>query len=214
MRRMEDLPLRYLTTVPSGKDGPLPLVVILHGRGADMHDLASLAPLLDGGYRFLFPNAPKPFEPMPGYSVGWTWFDGWPPEPGSIDESRQILLELLDAAVLRYPPPAGKVVLGGFSQGALLSLDCGFRTSQPLAGIVAMSGALFEEEMPPLKPLPVLIAHGAGDDVVPVNNARRTRHVLEAHGLSPEYHEFPMGHAIAQEEVEVVREFLTRVLKR
>jgi phospholipase/carboxylesterase len=210
---MTDLPLRYIMTVPSGLEGPLPLVVILHGRGADMQDLADLAPPLDGGYRFLFPNAPKAFEPMPGYSLGWTWFDGWPPEPGSIDGSRKLLLEFLDAAIDRYPPPAGKVVLGGFSQGALMSLDCGFRTSQALAGIVVMSGALFEDELPPLKPLPVLIAHGSGDDVIPVIHARRTRHVLEEHGLSPEYYEFPMAHNVALEEVEVVREFLEKCLR-
>jgi phospholipase/carboxylesterase len=205
---MTDLPLRYITTVPSGAQGPLPLVVILHGRGADMNDLASLARPLDDGYRFLFPNAPKPFEPMPGYALGWTWFDGWPPAPGSIDQSRQLLLEFLEAALALYPTPEGKVVLGGFSQGALMSLDCGFRTAQPLAGIVCMSGALFEEEMPPLRPLPVLIAHGTGDEVVPVVNARRTRHVLEAHGLSPEYHELPMGHNVSAEEVAIVRTFL------
>jgi phospholipase/carboxylesterase len=208
----DDLPLRYMMTVPSGKEGPLPLVVILHGRGADMADLAGLAPSLDGGYRFLFPNAPKPFQPMPGYSMGWTWFDGWPPARGSVTESRRLLLDFLDAALALYPTPAGKVVLGGFSQGALMSLDCGFRTTQPLAAIVVMSGALFEEEMPPLKPLPVLIAHGTGDDVVPVVHARRTRLVLEEHGLSPEYHELPMGHNVSPEEIEVVREFLERIL--
>ena len=210
---MTDLPLRYVMTVPSGQEGPLPLVIILHGRGADMNDLAALAPPLDGGYRFLFPNAPKAFEPMPGYSFGWTWFDGWPPERGSIAESRRLLLDFLDAAIDLYPPPAGKVVLGGFSQGALMALDCGFRTTQPLAGIVVMSGALFEDELPPFKPLPVLIAHGAGDDVIPVLAARRTRHVLEEHGLSPEYHEFPMAHNVDPEEVEVVREFLAKCLK-
>ncbi len=209
---MTDLPLRYAMTVPSGQDGPLPLVIVLHGRGADMKDLAGLAPLLDGGYRFLFPNAPKAFEPMPGYSLGWTWFDGWPPTPASIAESRRLLLELIDAAVARFAPPPGKVVLGGFSQGALMSLDCGFRTQQQIAGIVAMSGALFEDELPPFKPLPVLIAHGTADDVIPILAARRTRHVLEEHGVVPEYHELPIGHFVSPEEIEVVREFLGVVM--
>src|SRR5260370_39085281 len=131
---MTDLPLRYTMTVPSGQDGPLPLVIVLHGRGADMKDLAGPAPLLDGGYRFLFPNAPKAFEPMPGYSLGWTWFDGWPPTPASIAESRRLLLELIDAAVARFAPPPGKVVLGGFSPGALMPPACGFRPRHPIAG--------------------------------------------------------------------------------
>ena len=54
------------------------MVVMIHGRGADMNDLADLAPMLDaaGGCRFVFPNAPKPFEPYPGMAMGWTWFEG------------------------------------------------------------------------------------------------------------------------------------------
>src|SRR5260221_12249861 len=100
-----------------------------------MKDLAGLAPLLDGGYRFLFPNAPKAFEPLPGYSLGWTWFDGWPPTPPSIGESRRLLLDFIDAAGARFAPPPGKVVLGGFSQAALMSLDCGVRARQRIAAI-------------------------------------------------------------------------------
>jgi len=190
----------------------MPMVICLHGRGADANDLADLAPMLDGGYRFIFPDAPRPFEPMPGYSVGWTWFDGWPPEPASIAESRGLLLQFIDAALDRYPTPGGKVIIAGFSQGALMSLDCGFRMARPPAGIVVMSGALYEQELPPLRPLPVLIAHGTQDEVVPVNAARRTRFVLEDRGLTPEYHELPMGHAISPEEIALVREFMARVL--
>lgn len=207
-----DLPLRYVTRVPSGAEGPLPLVLCLHGRGADMNDLADIAPLLDGGYRFLFPNAPRPFEPMPGYSFGWTWFDGWPPTAADLAESRKLLLDFIDAAVAQFAPPEGKVVLSGFSQGALMSLDCGFRTQQPLAGIVALSGALAEDDLPAFHKLPVLIAHGSEDEVIPVKAARRARHVLEEHGLAPEYYEFPMGHQVSMEELVVVREFLKRVL--
>lgn len=208
----EDLPLRCVESVPSGRAGELPLVILLHGRGADMNDLASLAPPLDAGYRFLFPNAPHSFEPMPGYSFGSTWFEGWPPSRQSIAESRRLLLEFLDAAVTRFPTPQGKLLIGGFSQGALMSLDCGFRMKQPVAGIVSMSGAIFEDDLPPLRPLPVLIAHGTADDVIPVVAARRTRLVLEEHGIDPEYYELPIGHYISPEEIEVVREFMAQRL--
>ena len=208
----DDLPLRYLMSVPSGREGSLPLVLCMHGRGADMNDLADIAPMLDDGYRFLFPNAPKPFEPMPGYSFGWTWFDGWPPELPSLAASRELVLAFLDAAVARYAPPSGKVILSGFSQGALVALDCGFRTTQPIAGIAAMSGALFEDDLPPLRPLPVFLAHGTADDVVPVINARRARHLLEEHGVIPDYHEYPMAHAVSPEELAAMRAFLLAAL--
>lgn len=211
--------LRFLVSTPSGRPetDSLPMVVLLHGRGADMHDLADVAPMLDthDGCRFVFPNAPKPFEPYPGMSAGWTWFDGWPPVPESLVDSRATLLRFIDEIVDRYPTPDGKLVLAGFSQGALMSLDAGLRTDKRLAGIIAMSGGLYEADLPDLKSkagLPVLIAHGTADEVVPVNYARRARHLLEEAGLDVEYHEYPMAHQVAQEEAVTVRAFLTRVL--
>src|SRR5438309_9740622 len=96
LTRHGDLSLRYVLNVPSGQpdDAELPLVIVMHGRGADANDLADITPYLDRGYRFLFPNAPKPFEMYAGTSFGFTWFDGWPAEPESFRESRQLVLEL------------------------------------------------------------------------------------------------------------------------
>jgi len=211
--------LRYVPSVPSGQADSvlLPLVVVLHGRGADANDLADLAPMLDGpgGYRFVFANAPAPFEPYPGMTFGYSWFDGWPPTPESISESRRLLLEFLDEIAQRYPPKDGKVVLAGFSQGALMALDAGFRTPKPLRGIVAMSGGLYEEELPDRRARieqRVLIVHGTLDDMIPVVAARRARRVLEDHGIQPEYHEFPMGHHVTPESMAVVADFLHRVI--
>jgi phospholipase/carboxylesterase len=213
---LTDLSLRYLLSVPSrrGDGETMPLVVVIHGRGADANDLADLAPLLDtpGGARFVFPNAPKPFEAYPGMSFGWTWFDGWPPERTSVAESREILLRFFDELTARYP--TSSLIVSGFSQGAMMSLDAGLRTEQKVAGIVAMSGGLYEEDLPDLKArasVPVLITHGSLDDVVPVNYARRARATLENAGFDVEYHEYPMAHQVVMEEIAVVKEFMTRV---
>jgi phospholipase/carboxylesterase len=220
--RHDDLSLRYVLSVPSGRpdSDELPLIVILHGRGADMHDLADLAPMLDrqagapvSPLRFVFPNAPKPFSPMPGYTFGATWFDGWPAERASFRESRALLLRFLDEIVTRYPTPPGKVVLGGFSQGGMMSLDAAWRTDVALAGIVVMSGALNENELPPFRPSPpVLIVHGTEDEMIPLLAAHRARRVLEEHGVHPEYHEFAMGHQVTMESMQVVADFIRRVL--
>ena len=207
--------LKYVLAVPSHKpdDAELPLAIILHGRGADAHDLADLAPYIDDGYRFVFPNAPRPFEPMPGMSFGYTWFDGLPPEQKSLEVSRNLLLAFIDDIVAKYPTPAGKILLGGFSQGGMMVLDAGFRTKQKLAGILVMSGALYEGDLPPLRnDVPVMIVHGTADEMINVNMARRARRVLEEHGLHPEYHEFPMGHQISQESLAVVVDFVRRCL--
>src|SRR5436305_1567848 len=142
---MNDLSLKYVLRVPNGRkdDAEVPLVIVMHGRGADANDLADVAPALDrAGCRFVFPNAPKPFEPYLGMSFGFTWFDGWPPAHATIEVSRQRILQFIDEVVERYPTTPGKLILAGFSQGALMALDTGFRTKQQLAGIVVMSGAL------------------------------------------------------------------------
>jgi phospholipase/carboxylesterase len=211
--------LRHLVRVPSRRpdSDALPMVILIHGRGADMNDLADLAPMFDaaGGVRFLFPNASKPFEPYPGMPMGWTWFEGWPPKHESVVESRAEMLRFIDEATEKYPTPDGKLIVAGFSQGALMSLDSGLRTTKKLAGIIAMSGGLYEQDLPDLRAhagLPVLIAHGSADDVVPVTYARRARRVLEDAGLDVEYHEYPMGHQVAAEEAAVVRQFIERVL--
>jgi phospholipase/carboxylesterase len=213
--------LRHVVRVPSHRPDtePLPTVVMIHGRGADMNDLADLAPMLDaaGGCRFVFPNAAKPFEPYPGMAMGWTWFEGWPPDHESLVESREEMLRFLDEITQKYPTPEGKLVVGGFSQGALMALDAGLRTTQKLAGIVVMSGGLYEQDLPDLRThagLPILIAHGSADDVVPVTYARRARRALEDAGLNVEYSEYPMSHQVAAEEAAAVRNFLDHVLTK
>jgi phospholipase/carboxylesterase len=211
--------LRHLVRVPSRRPDTeaLPMVVLIHGRGADMNDLADLAPMLDaaGGCRFVFPNAPKPFEAYPGMAMGWTWFEGWPPSHDSVVESREEMLRFLGEATEKYPTPEEKLIVAGFSQGALMALDSGLRTAQKIAGIISMSGGLYEHDLPDLRRhagFPVLIGHGTADDVVPILYARRARRVLEDAGLDVEYHEYPMSHQVAAEEAADVRGFIGRVL--
>lgn len=215
----EDLPLKYVLQIPSGRSdaAEMPLVVVMHGRGADANDLADLAQYIDGpsGYRFLFPNAPNAWEAAPGMTFGFAWFDGLPPEPASLARSRARVSEFLDEAIRRFPTPARKIVLAGFSQGALMALDVGLRRDD-LAGIVAMSGALDERDIPDLtarKNQPVLIVHGTFDEMINVNMARRARRVLESHGLNPEYQEFPMGHHVSAESIATVAAFIQRCLE-
>jgi phospholipase/carboxylesterase len=206
-----DLSLNYLLHVPTRRPDTdtMPMVILIHGRGADANDLADLAPLLDppSGARFVFPNAPKAFETYPGMAFGWTWFDGWPPEQSSVAASRAKLLTFLEELTARYPTSA--LIIAGFSQGAMMSLDVGLR--REVAGIVAMSGGLYELDLPDLAKaakVPILIAHGTADDVVLVNYARRARALLENAGFDVDYHEYPMSHQVASEEIEVVKRFI------
>lgn len=206
-----DLSLKYLLHVPSRRPDTeaMPLVIVMHGRGADANDLADLAPMFDppGGARFVFPNAPKPFEAYPGMTFGWTWFEGWPPSRESVAESRAVLLTFLDEVTARYPTTS--LIIAGFSQGAMMALDAGLR--REVRGIIAMSGGLYEPDLPDLRTapkVPILIAHGTADEVVPINYARRARLILEDAGFDVQFHEYPMGHQVVMEEVAVVKAFL------
>lgn len=206
-----DLSLNYLLEVPSRRPDAeaLPMVILIHGRGADANDLADLTPLLDSptGARFVLPNAPKPFEPYPGMAFGWTWFEGWPPSSASVGESRATLLKFIDEVTARYPTTS--LTIGGFSQGGMMALDAGLRRA--VDGIVVMSGGLFEEDLPDLhaaRKAPILIAHGTIDEVVPIQYARRARLVLENAGFDVAFHEYPMGHQIVMEEIDVVKELI------
>jgi phospholipase/carboxylesterase len=219
MPLLRDLPLSYRLEIPSGRDPAetMPLVICLHGRGSDADDLAELAPLLDSapGYRFLFPQAPKPFAPGPGMSFGFSWFDGWPPARAAVVESRGRILDFLGEITERYPVDGDRIVLAGFSQGAMMAMDAGFRAARQPRGIVMMSGVLFEDDAPQFearRDQKVLIVHGTNDDVIPIRAAWRARAVLEEHGLEPEYHEFAMGHNVTPESMAVVGDFLRRCL--
>jgi phospholipase/carboxylesterase len=207
-----DLSLKYLINVPSrrAETEEMPMVILMHGRGADMHDLADLAPMLDAapGFRFVFPNAPRAWEASPGMTFGWTWFDGWPPARESVAASRELLLQFISEITQRYPTSA--LVIAGFSQGAMMALDVGLRTDA--AAIIAMSGGLYEPDFPAqISPKPLFLAHGTMDDVVPTSYGRRARLVLEEHGFDVDYHEYPMGHQVVMEEMADVRAFMTRL---
>jgi phospholipase/carboxylesterase len=150
-------------------------------------------------------------------AIGRSWFDGWPPTRESMDDSRARLLRFLDEITERYPTPQGKLILSGFSQGGVMAFDAGFRTKQKLAGIISMSGAIFENEVPPAPEwpkLPILLVHGTVDDMIPVLAARRARRFLEGHGVEPEYHEFAMGHQVTPESLDVVAAFIGRAFEQ
>lgn len=215
-RKRTDLPLKCIEAGPASGQPIDGLVFAIHGRGSDSEDLADLVPMLDPEQRllFIFPNAPKPFEPFPGYKYGFSWFNGWPAERSSILESRAQLNALVDALQQERSIDDSRTILAGFSQGGLMALDVGLRRPAPMGGIVVMSGALYEEDLPPKlrSDQPVLIVHGTGDNVIPVLAARRLRSVLAEHGNEAEYHEFGMGHQVNPQSIAAVAEFVHRRL--
>ncbi|MBI1820217.1 MAG: alpha/beta hydrolase [Nitrospirae bacterium] len=199
------------------KGKPLGCVIGLHGLGANGKDLMPLAEQLNlPQTKFIFPNGPFPVE----YSYeGRAWYQ-LPRENGrGIPVSRKKLIELVQQ-IESSGIPAREIMIAGFSQGAVMSLDAGLRYPNKLCGLMALSGYLHaperlsEEKSSENKGLPVLVCHGVEDDVLPVQGSREAALVLEKEGYSVAYHEFPIGHQIVPEELRIIRQFILTSLHR
>ncbi|RME83213.1 MAG: carboxylesterase, partial [Zetaproteobacteria bacterium] len=165
------------------KPNPDAMLVLLHGLGASAEDLAPLAEAIATrariGMRIVLPEAPaRRVTIADGYPMQ-AWYDirslafTEDEDVSGIRAAIQSVHALLDAETMRGIHPA-RIVLGGFSQGAALSLAAGLRYRASLAGIVAFSGylpladALASELAPEARRTPIWIGHGTEDDLVPV----------------------------------------------
>ena len=208
--------------------GPRPsaAVIWLHGLGADAHDFEPVVPELrlpaSIPVRFIFPNAPqRPVTINMGMRMR-AWYDilqlgGGPEDEAGIRES-QGLLEKLIAAQQQKGIPARKIVLAGFSQGGAIALQTALRHAERLAGVMALSTYLpvqkkLEMERKAINnDLPIFIAHGSYDPMIPMIRAMQSRDALQALGYPVEWREYPMPHSVCPQEIADIAEFLVRIL--
>lgn len=212
--------LRYLAIEPDGYDAgrPYPLVVLLHGFGSHMGDLATLAPAIDRqGYVYLCPNAPLEM-PVGLGALGYAWT---PPRGSATAADAEAALGALDAFLSEagdgYGAGRANMVLAGFSQGGLMTYLCGLTSTEPFRGLAVLSGV--SPDLDALRPRlaagraqAIFVAHGAGDTLVSVDEARAFRRSLVEEGYAPEYREYEMGHEITQEVLRDLVAWLQRVL--
>ena len=208
--------------------GPRPsaAVIWLHGLGADGHDFEPVVPELGlpaaKPVRFVFPNAPqRPVTINMGMRMR-AWYDilqlgGGPEDEPGIRES-QGLLEKLISTQKQQGIPARKIVLAGFSQGGAIALQTALRHAERLAGVMALStylplqSKLKQERNPMNSDLPVFMAHGAYDPMIPMVRAMQSRDALQALGYPVEWREYPMPHSVCPQEIADIAEFLVRIL--
>jgi phospholipase/carboxylesterase len=209
--------------------GTGPVVVLMHGYGAPGTDLVSLwrALAVPSEVRFVFPEAP--LELGVGGRAWWPidmvrLQDRFTKEgaarlidevPAGIDEARSAVLELLEALERDFAAQSDEIVIGGFSQGAMLATDTVLRSARAFAGLAIMSGTLVSNSqwlplMPARKGLPVLQSHGRADPVLPFAIAERLRDELGAAGIPVEFTPFNGGHGIPGP----VLDGLTRLIQR
>jgi len=201
--------------------GPNPgaTVIWLHGLGADGHDFEPIVPelRLTKPVRFVFPHAPiRPVTINQGMRMR-AWYDifqfgGGPEDDAGIRASQKLLEALIQEE------PGKKIVLAGFSQGGAIVLQTALRYPERLAGVMALStylplaGTVEKEISPANKDVPIFMAHGKFDDIIPIERARKSRELLEKLGYKAEWHEYPMPHSVCAEEIRDISDFLVRIL--
>ena len=213
-----------------------PLVVLLHGFGAPGNDLVPLADVLDAptGTRFVFPEGPLTLSFGPRDARAWWLIDmtriaqdqaaGRIRDlsneiPKGLASARETMLAFLKEVERTFSADPRKTVLGGFSQGAMLTCDAMLHTDRPYAGLVQLSGNLLAQPiwnslMPKRKGLPVFQSHGMQDEILPYVGGERLRDALSQSGLAVEWHRFRGGHEIPEPVLQRLGVFLTKVLTK
>ncbi|PTL82183.1 alpha/beta hydrolase [Vitiosangium sp. GDMCC 1.1324] len=236
--RLGELDAYVVDALPEGANPEL-VVVLCHGFGAPPTDLVPLAPELVAlkpelgpKVRFVFPTAPLkqemmgqripawfhlPPEVLMGQERDWDEFAASTPE--GLAQARRGVMSLVSALSAATNLPYGRIVLGGFSQGAMVTTDVALRLEEAPAGLCILSGALIsQDEWKPRaekrKGLPVLQSHGRVDNILAFQQAERLRDLLSNAGLSVEFIPFNGPHTIAPEALERMAEFLHHRLEK
>lgn len=216
-----------------GGDGPV--VLLLHGFGAPGDDLVPLADVIEvpRGTRWLFPEAPLSLNMGFGDSRAWWIIDFARIQedraagrirdlsveiPQGLALARERFLEFLKELPRQFQIDYKKTVIGGFSQGAMLTCDAVLHTDYPFAGLVQLSGNLLAQSvwgplMPTRKGLPIFQSHGTLDDILPHIGAERLCDALTQSGLAVERHSFRGGHEIPEPVLQRLTGFITRAFK-
>ncbi len=207
---------------------PTVAVIWMHGLGADGSDFVPIVRELDLGgcpaIRFVFPHAPTMPVTINGGYVMRAWYDILGNDLVRREDEKglrasQASIERLIEQQKSVGIAADRIILAGFSQGCAMAIQTGLRHPEKLAGLLCLSGyvplnaTVAEERHGANHDTPIFMAHGRGDQVIPIDRAEKSRDLLQALGYSVEWHEYFMQHSVCAEEIEDISAWLQRVLK-
>lgn len=207
--------LHYLVRKPKTQQQRPPLLLLLHGVGGNEQHLFHYADELPGKYLVVSVRGPLTLGPG---SYAWFHVDFSSGRPvinaAQAEQARQDILQFIEDLKNVEDFDTGQVYLMGFSQGGIMSYSVALTEPEKIAGIAVMSGRLLPEVKPliasdsRLQKLKCFIAHGADDTVLPFQYALDAAGYLKEKGLKPEFHSYPENHAINNQMLQDVVQWL------
>jgi len=205
----KSLSLQHLVRYPDAQRDTgqtYPTVLALHGRGSNEQDLIGLAPYLPQNLLWVSPRGP--------FTLGYGSFEWFQitqigkPDPTRLANALNTIDRFIDEVIETYPVDPNHFYLLGFSQGSIIAMSYALTQPQRVTGIIAQSGYIPHEsglqiDANGIQRKPFILTHGVQDPMLPVEWARRSRDTLRSLGANVEYYEFPMGHQVSMESLQV-----------
>jgi phospholipase/carboxylesterase len=203
-------------------------IIWLHGLGANGHDFEPIVPELQlpasANIRFIFPHAPQQPVTINSGVVMPAWYDIVSPDFAQQEDETGIRQSQrhIDALIERENTrgiATENIIIAGFSQGGAIALQTGLRYPQRLAGVMALSSylplvqSLRVEASRPNQDLPIFMAHGSHDPVVPLTLGEDSRHYLQQFGYALEWNTYYMEHSVCPEEIDDIGRWLRQVFQ-
>lgn len=210
-----DLPLKYIAQESASKDRPI--IIFLHGYGSNEEDLFELKGELPGDYNYLSVQAPQFLSPG---SYQWYSLTDTKDVEKDLKIAQTLILDFINSAAKKYHTQKNKVILIGFSQGAIMNFEVILRHPEAVKGAAMLSGKILPGLKPSvsagmdLKHLSLFIGHGTKDDRVPFRESTEANTLLEKTSIKPEFHSYQgMGHSINHEELKDLKAWIEKTLK-
>ena len=183
-----------------------PLIVLMHGAGADERDMIDLWRQLPPQFVVVSPRGPF------GGNGGWRWYRKGPTQEADIAASRKVVDLVVESAIKRFDADPAAIFIGGFSQGGVMTYEVALHEPGRFRGAVVLSGLLFPSALagdPPGASPPFFVAHGTQDKVIAFSTAATARDTLEKRGVAVTFAPFEgMAHATSDQEIAAVSGWL------